>query len=326
MSAELPEGVRLDERLFFGCTALADVRIPSDLAEIPSQAFSGCVSLEQVELPEGLTEIGDRAFLESGLTSVSLPAGLESLGGNAFENCPSLSGTVVIPEKIAYLEQSVFYGCPLLEEVKLPEGLQGISAYAFWGCASLTEIVIPGQVAYVSRDAFRDCTSLRRVTIYGENVDLNTSAFSGCTALESFSGLAGSTAESYAQRLGIPFTVIGEAKAPEMETMEANISMAQSGEGKEIYVRTIVSEQSVFDTVILEYSWDGEQYTEFGRTEERDKYWHVPVPAPKEEQIFLRAYACRDELRGEPVLQMFVLDATVPEVPAVLLSPRRADI
>ncbi len=315
VSAELPDGVQLDSYLFSGCTSLADVRLPSDLAEIPREAFLGCVSLEQVELPEGLTEIRDRAFRESGLTSVSLPAGLESLGGGTFENCASLSGTVVIPEKIAYLGRSLFAGCPLLEEVKLPEGLQGISAYAFRGCASLTEIVIPGQVAYVNRDAFRDCTSLRRVTIYGENVNLNTSAFSGCTALESFSGLAGSTAESYAQRLGIPFTVIGEVKAPELETMEANIGMAQSGEGKEIYVRTIVSEQSVFDTVILEYSWDGEQYTEFGRTGKRDASWSVPVPAPKEEQIFLRAYACRDELRGEPVLQMVVLDTTVPEVP-----------
>ncbi len=81
--AFIGEGVKIiPDGLFFGCTNLARVQMPSTVEHIGYGAFDGCSSLTDIDLPAGLKEIGENAFYGAGLTTISAymptPATLEN--------------------------------------------------------------------------------------------------------------------------------------------------------------------------------------------------------------------------------------------------------
>jgi hypothetical protein len=48
--------------VFYGCTSLASVSLPSTIARIPPYAFQGCSSLTAITIPSSITQIDAFAF------------------------------------------------------------------------------------------------------------------------------------------------------------------------------------------------------------------------------------------------------------------------
>ncbi|MBR3023618.1 MAG: leucine-rich repeat protein, partial [Oscillospiraceae bacterium] len=142
-----------------------------------------------------------------------------------------LSGTaltsVVFPDKMPVINQSMLNGCEKLKEVKLPENLKTIEDFAFLGCSSLESIVIPEKTEKIGLFAFDSC-GLKTVTILSDNVDIDDQAFYLCDPSMVIRAAKGSTAEKYAAEHGFKFESAGasvteaaKAQAPVQETNEA---------------------------------------------------------------------------------------------------------
>jgi len=93
--------------------------------------------------------------------------------------------SIIVPSNITHIGEMAFAWSKYLEEVVLPDGLTTIRQFTFWETPSLTTLFIPPSVTYISNYTFNFNLALN-LTIYGE---------------------AGSYAERFARRNGIPFVV-----------------------------------------------------------------------------------------------------------------------
>ena len=221
--AEIPFSVtKITKSLFEGCSQLKKLTFASKpqaraggeeaqgLTTIEERAFYGCSALTSINLPATLTSIGVSAFEKSGVASVHLPNGVMNIGEGALRDCASLT-EVSIPEDITTIAKSLFEGCTRLSKISFGEGKDGaifladsgittIEDRAFYGCASLQSIalpdtlvsigvsafektglvsvVIPANVTTIRKDCFKDCKSLREVEYKG-TTKISEDIFSG---------------------------------------------------------------------------------------------------------------------------------------------------
>ena len=186
-AVSLPASVReMGGEAFFGCVALRSVALPDGVETIPASAFLGCSALSEVKFPKGLKAIAPHAFIGcESLTTVAFPDGLELIGDDAFEDCVSLE-SVAFPNSLKVVEPGAFGGCAKLSSVAFQDGLTTLGDEAFSRCESLKSAEIPASVEEIGRRSFP------------RNADLV------------IRGAAGSYAEEYAEKAGIPFEASGE--------------------------------------------------------------------------------------------------------------------
>ncbi len=143
---------QMGKQLFYNCTALTSVSLPSSWTAIADEAFYNCYSL-QYTLASNLTSIGASAFY--GCTSLAknlvIPSGVTSIGQGAFQNCSPTS--VTLPSGLTEVPAYAFDYCPNLISVTLPEGITSIGAYAFGG-NSLTSLKLPSTLETLGDYAF----------------------------------------------------------------------------------------------------------------------------------------------------------------------------
>ena len=115
---------KLGDHVFYDCSGLTSLTLPSGLTEIGVGAFEACSGLTSITLPSGVTSIGDYAFYAcSGLTSITLPSGLTSIGDDAFQYCSGLTSIYVYTEKLPKMGSSVFGDCDAKKcTVYVPKG------------------------------------------------------------------------------------------------------------------------------------------------------------------------------------------------------------
>jgi archaellum component FlaC len=172
-SVNIPEGVKSIRRsLFYQCTQLEKIILPSSLEVIEDFAFYGCQKLMEINLEKcvnlrtigtsafegcslistlifhsSLKEIETAAFLGcKSLISVSFQdaSNLEILGSHVFKSCESIK-LLKLPTNLKQIGISCFYGCTQLESVLLSEKIEAIGEYAFWACNSLKQISCPNK-------------------------------------------------------------------------------------------------------------------------------------------------------------------------------------
>ena len=81
----------IGNEVFFGCSELTSIEIPSSVTSIGNFAFSGCSGLTGIEIPSSVTSIGYYAFYDcSGLTGIEIPSSVTSIGDLAFWFCSGL--------------------------------------------------------------------------------------------------------------------------------------------------------------------------------------------------------------------------------------------
>ena len=99
------------------------------------------------------------------------------------ENLKIPDGIVGIVNTYSPFYQGVFYGCELLESVKISGSVKTIEESAFGHCTSLASVTLAKGVEEIGSGAFRNCTSLASVTIHGVS-EIGWGAFYGCTSLK----------------------------------------------------------------------------------------------------------------------------------------------
>ena len=199
----------IEERAFTG-TALTQIHIPANVAQIGTDAFSECFALSAItsdsesypsidnvlyekaanddyalirypsrredpafKIPNGVTRIETHAFdCCSYLASVKMPDSVVSIGTGAFMNCPALQD-IEFSCRTTKLPESVFAGCISLKSIDIPEGITQILDDAFAGCEQLERIAIPSSVTKIPESAFSSCESLKTVEYSGSRSQWN---------------------------------------------------------------------------------------------------------------------------------------------------------
>ena len=93
------------------------------------------------------------------MSSLLMGLAMGVTGGFAFEGCALES--VIVPEGITAIEDSVFRSCVVLKDIKLPSTLESIGTKAFWGCESLEGIQFNEGLKVIGEDAFGAVSFIR---------------------------------------------------------------------------------------------------------------------------------------------------------------------
>lgn len=152
--------------------------------------------ITEITLPSQLdgkevSEIGSGAYRGSlYVEKITVPPNIKSIGTGAFMSCSSLQ-TVIMEAPLTRIPDECFFACSKLEIINIPDTVQSIGTEAFHGCAEL-DITIPASVESIGTDAVgrtADFHNSGNISIYGFLIK----------------GVAGSTAEAYADENGIDF-------------------------------------------------------------------------------------------------------------------------
>ena len=203
----IPSGITtIPATTFNGCSSLTGTLVlPSNLRTIQSNAFNGChfssVVVEGtgqtsgIHFPDSVTTISDQAFINCSSLSgeLVLPPNVVSLGKSSFSGCTGITG-VVFNEDLENIgttsSGSVFNGCTGIQYFRtisedatfeLPSNLKVIGRQSFKGCTGLptdTMVVLPATVEYVGEEAFYSTDRIDTIVVTATDAsDYDSEAF-----------------------------------------------------------------------------------------------------------------------------------------------------
>ncbi len=157
---DIPVSVEIIEDSAFAETDLTNVTIPSTVKQLGTNIFSNCTSLETAKLPDNMTVIPEEIFFAcTNLKTVNIPKETLYIGRLAFSRCSSLSGTLVIPDKVKVIDTSAFSACSY-SRIIVGNAVEVINASAFTACESLKTVSLPSGIKVVDEFAFSGCDHL----------------------------------------------------------------------------------------------------------------------------------------------------------------------
>lgn len=165
-SVHIPEGVEVIRRsMFYKCTQLEVVTLPSTLKSIEDFAFYGCEALKKIDLNQCKF--------------------LEVIGTSAFEGCKSMTG-LVIPDSLIEIEEAAFLGCQAIETIEFQENsqLEILGSHVFKDCEQIKRIILPDQLKHIGISCFYGCQNLAEIHLPNELETVGEFAFFGCNTLE----------------------------------------------------------------------------------------------------------------------------------------------
>ena len=173
----------LGNYVFYDCSGLTSLTIPSGVTSIGYRAFKGCSGLTSLTLSSGVTAIGKEAFYGcSGLTSLTIPSSVTEIGELAFEGCSGLT-SMTIPSSVTSIGWGAFAECTGLTSLTIPSSVTSIDNFTFAGCSGLTSLTIPSSVTLIGCEAFSGCSGLTSIYAYLEKIpELGSNVFTGCNA------------------------------------------------------------------------------------------------------------------------------------------------
>ena len=167
----------IQDRIFFGCTALRVIDIPDEVRSIGAGAFAGCEALTELRLPASLEAITNRLFRGCPIRALEVPAGVQEIEPAAFlgtniikltvnadnanfdsrENCNAVirkaDNTIVAAAGGAFI----------------PESVEGVAAEAFEELYGLRSVTLPNSMKKIEPQAFMNCDNLTIITSFIEN-------------------------------------------------------------------------------------------------------------------------------------------------------------
>ena len=150
----IPEGVTsVADGMFSYCYSLHTVTLPDSVTAIEERAFTG-TALTQIHIPANVAQIGTDAFSEcfalSAITSDS-------------ESYPAIDN--VLYEKAANGDYALIRYPSQREDpaFKIPNGVARIETHAFDCCSYLASVKMPDSVVSIGTGAFMNCPALQDI-------------------------------------------------------------------------------------------------------------------------------------------------------------------
>lgn len=218
----LPETVKtIEYGAFYHCEKLQTVKLPQKLEALNSGAasyngaFEGCIALKEIHIPKSAFVYSEAFAGCSALEKLTIEEGAKHQNA-VFDGCKSLK-EVVIPA--SFKSCPSFNNCTSLESVTFSDGVT--TTGSFQNCINLTAIDLPESISefgnYGLTASFQNCAKLQRITIRNPKCRIYDSASSICNYTlngtpyfnGTIYGADNSTAQSYAEKYGYRFALIG---------------------------------------------------------------------------------------------------------------------
>ena len=136
----------------------------SKVRELGQQCFQECL-FEHITLPETLVKIGNNVFWNcEELISVGIPASLEELGESCFLECISLKVLDLSNTKVEVIPQTCFAASGV-ETVIFPQGLKRLNDSVFESCHYLKELELLDSVTHIGDSVFSNCAALKYLKV-----------------------------------------------------------------------------------------------------------------------------------------------------------------
>ena len=196
----LPECQTMGTNVFYQCTALVDVYLPSILS-IKDSSLRGCTSLKIIKMPL-LSSLPANILYESKAVEKLLFPNVVQIDSSAHLADSKNIKCVDFRSFCGMFPSSCFSSNPGIIKVTIYSGtdptdgtvvigpsvssegtLKKIPNNLFSGCENLSEVYLP-TIIEIGSDCFSKCTSLRNVTLSTDGCDIGYSSFSGCTNLK----------------------------------------------------------------------------------------------------------------------------------------------
>lgn len=141
---------KLGDYVFFDCSGLTSLTLPSSVTKIGEHAFLNCRGLTNFTIPSGVTSIGTSAFFCCyGLISLTIPSSVTSIGGFAFNDCSGLTSIYAYMEKLPETGSNLFLGCDAKNcTVYVPKGTG--DAY-FWSSFGYFDKIVEFDAAGIDK-------------------------------------------------------------------------------------------------------------------------------------------------------------------------------
>ena len=131
---------KLGDYVFFDCSGLTSLTLPSSVTKIGCYALSNCIGLTSLTLPSSVTEIGGFAFNDcSGLTSIyAYMEKLPETGSNLFLGCDAKNCTIYVPKgtgdayfwsSFGYFDKIVEFDAAGIDKVTTSTDVEEVSRY-----------------------------------------------------------------------------------------------------------------------------------------------------------------------------------------------------
>ena len=235
-----PESLKeIDDCALFGCTKIKEMALPESLEKIGQITFGDCRELEFIYIGENVKSIDGNTFWGCNkLTNISVndknqnycaqkgllynkaqteliccPAGISGsveinkntvkIKDYAFYNCENITKVTAF-DSLMYVDECAFSGCKNLKEVKLGNKIKKIRSGAFERCSMLTEFVLPETVTELGSMVFMACENLNKVSFLNKNMKIGEKIFTRKQIVKII-GISGSTAQKYAESIGLEF-------------------------------------------------------------------------------------------------------------------------
>ena len=131
---------KLGDYVFFDCSGLTSLTLPSSVTSIGTSAFFCCYGLISLTIPSSVTSIGGFAFNDcSGLTSIyAYMEKLPETGSNLFLGCDAKNCTVYVPKgtgdayfwsSFGYFDKIVEFDAAGIDKVTTSTDVEEVSRY-----------------------------------------------------------------------------------------------------------------------------------------------------------------------------------------------------
>lgn len=164
------EGItHLGYMLFYNCTALEKVTLPSTLEYMDDCIFGNCTSLKSINLPDGLLSVSIGVFNGSGI-EYNEYGGAYYLGNTENPYLVLLSvkskdiTSCTVHEDTKVIGKSAFAGCENLKNITLSDSVVSVGSSAFMDCYALESLTLSDNLTYLERYATVDIS----ITSYNE--------------------------------------------------------------------------------------------------------------------------------------------------------------
>lgn len=189
---KIPANCTLGKNVFYDCSKLYDVTLPTTQNDIPEGTFSNCTSLRSLYIPANISTIGKDAFYKSAINESKDFKGtllgyldlssITNIKTSAFSSCNNIS-TVKFGNGINEIGEDAFENSKV-SSIEIPTGasITGFGANAFAGTL-ITGFNIPNKVKSLNDNTFANCTELTTVNFPEGFESIGYGCFNNCEKL-----------------------------------------------------------------------------------------------------------------------------------------------
>ena len=193
---EKDPSIGIQPYVFFGCSSLTKIIIPTRVTSMGVGAFARCANLATIQVEQGHEYYSvasgclynnSKTFFYlypagSSVTSFEVPNTVTEIGPWAFSAAHNLQ-QISLSDGLTTISSAAFYDCDNIDELEIPNSVTTMGTMCFQNCTKLKKLILPSELSALPTDMCRSCSALTEVTLPNNLTSIATNALAYCSSL-----------------------------------------------------------------------------------------------------------------------------------------------